>query len=61
LPACFYPSEEKPALTYHPNKERWKIESHEWVILNSVAKGQEFILDTKYYPGIDDWLIRLFS
>lgn len=61
LPACFYPSEGKLALTYHPNKERWRIENREWVILKSVAKGQEFILDTKYYPGFDEWLIKLFS
>lgn len=61
LPAYFYPSEGKPALTYHGNKNRWKIENDEWVKLNSVGRGQEFILDTEYYPDINKWLVELFS
>ncbi|MEI6746761.1 MAG: hypothetical protein WCL34_12435 [Methylococcaceae bacterium] len=60
LPICFYPSEGKPALTYHPDKKRWKVENDEWAILNSVAKGQEFILDAEHYPGINEWLTKLF-
>lgn len=60
LPICFYPSEGKPALTYHPDKKRWKVENDEWVILDSVAKGQEFILDAEHYPDINEWLTKLF-
>ena len=61
LPSCFYPSEEKTALTYHGNKDRWKIEHDNWVVLNSVGRGQEFVLDTKHYPDVNKWLIDLFS
>ena len=61
LPICFYPSDNKPALSYHVKKERWGIIDNEWVTLNSVGRGQEFVLDTKYFPGIDEWLIELFS
>jgi hypothetical protein len=61
LPNCFYPSENKPPLSYHTKKNRWLIANKEWVTLNSVGRGQEFILDTTYYPGIDKWLIELFS
>jgi hypothetical protein len=61
LPICFYPSDGKPPLSYHAKKERWIIKSNEWVMLNSVGRGQEFVLDTAYYPKIDEWLIELFS
>lgn len=60
LPICFYPSDNKPPLSYHTKKERWIIKSNEWVTLNSVGRGQEFVLDTEYYPNIDKWLIELF-
>ncbi len=60
LPACFYPSEEKLALTYHRKKERWTIENNEVVILNSVGRGQEFVLDIGLYPNINRWLLDLF-
>ena len=61
LPTCFYPSEGKPPLTYHRNKDRWEIENDEWVKLNSVGRGQEFVLDTEYYPDVNKWLVELFS
>lgn len=61
LPAGFYPTEGKSALTYHPDKKRWEIENDDWVKLQSVAKGQEFVLDTKHYPDINKWLAELFS
>jgi hypothetical protein len=31
------------------------------VKLNSVGRGQEFVLDTEYYPDINKWLVELFS
>jgi hypothetical protein len=61
LPASFYPSEEKTALTYHQKIAKWKIENDDWVVLSSVGRGQEFILDTKCYPDINKWLVELFS
>lgn len=61
LPASFYPTDNNPPLSYHAKKDRWEIKDSIWVTLNSVGRGQEFVLDTKYYPGVDDWLIQLFS
>ncbi|MGZ8876000.1 MAG: Nmad3 family putative nucleotide modification protein [Halobacteriota archaeon] len=61
LPICFYP-ENKPPLSYHAKTNRWAIQQNsKWVTLNSVGRGQEFVLDTKYYPGVIEWLIELFS
>jgi len=61
LPACFYPEGNKPPLSYHTKKERWKILNNKMVTLKSVGRGQEFVLDTKYYPGVNEWLEELFS
>jgi hypothetical protein len=61
LPICFYPSDNKPPLSYHVKKERWVITNNKWVTLNSVGRGQEFVLDTKYYPDINEWLKELFN
>lgn len=60
LPASFYPKDNNSPLSYHARKDRWKILNEEWVTLSSVARGQEFVLNTKYYPGINIWLKELF-
>ena len=60
LPASFYPKDNKSPLSYHAKKDRWKILNEEWVTLSSVARGREFVLDTKYYPGVHKWLKELF-
>ena len=60
LPASFYPGEGKPALTYHGKKERW-TSNNESVILKSVGRGQEFVLDIGFYPDTYEWLINLFT
>lgn len=60
LPACFYPERTKPSLTYHEKKARWKIVDEKWITLNSVGRGQEFVLDTRQYSGIKGWLRQLF-
>lgn len=56
LPACFYPAGRTP-LTYHGDKSRWKLEG-EKVLLRSVGRGQEFVLDCDEYPEVLDWLQR---
>lgn len=60
LPACFYPCSSKPSLSYHENIDRWKIVDKTWITLNSVGRGQEFVLNTKQYSGIKGWLRKLF-
>jgi hypothetical protein len=61
LPRWFYPKNSEQALSYHPNIDKsWeKYEDH--VILKSAAPGQEFVLDSKYYPELEKWVIDLFS
>jgi hypothetical protein len=55
LPQWFYPQDDKYPLTFHPDMTRWqRIESG--TKLNTVARGQEFILDTKYFPEAIEWL-----
>ena len=55
LPAWFYPTEGKPPLSYHGSLSRWRKAS-EGVVLHSVAKGQEFVLDCEFYPEAESWI-----
>jgi hypothetical protein len=53
LPSDFIPGP-RPALTYHGSLSRWTaIEDR--CRLQSVAKGQEFVLDLTQYPGVHQW------
>lgn len=60
LPACFYPREGAPPLSYHANPTRWAWDDS-GVLLRSVARGQEFVLDCDCYPGVIDWLGEVFA
>ncbi len=57
LPRWFAP-QGRPPLSYHPRSEQWVIQGDN-VILHSAAKGQEFIIDGKFYPEIQPWLSNL--
>jgi len=59
LPVDFYPHDGKPALSYHHDLTRWKILDNKWLNLQSVARGQEFVLDCDYYPEVLNWLRNL--
>ena len=60
LPTWFYPSRNKSCLTYHNNLNRWtQKEGH--VLLNTVGRGQEFILNCEEYPESLDWLCSLLN
>ncbi len=60
LPQWFYPHEGKCPLTYHSNLTRWQ-RTKRGTRLNSVARGQEFILDTKDFPEAVEWLKELLE
>ena len=60
LPKWFYPKDGKPPLTYHGKMERWKL-TKESVILNTVGRGQEFVLDCDYYPEAIGWIVNILS
>ena len=57
LPRCFYPDNGKCPLTYHHNPDRWK-HGKKYTYLQSVGRGQEFVLDLDQYPDVTDWLIQ---
>lgn len=59
LPKWFFPENKKP-LTYHSNKKRWRNTSRH-VELESVARGQEFVLDCKEYPEAAKWALELIE
>ncbi|MDP2852698.1 MAG: hypothetical protein Q8O28_00475 [Smithellaceae bacterium] len=55
LPEWFYPRNGKCPLTYHSNLTRWQ-QTKRGTKLNTVGRGQEFILDTNYFPEAVKWL-----
>jgi len=64
IPAFFAPSSEGSALSYHGDPTRWKAADEGWVQLQSVAKGQEFVLDCRnsaYTMQIHSWLESVFQ
>jgi hypothetical protein len=60
LPAWFMPGPHRPALSYHSKASRW-AQDGDGVTLQSVAKGQEFVLDTAYYPEAKKWASTLIQ
>ena len=60
LPRWFYPDGNKPPLTYHPDRSRWRHDA-DHAYLRSVGRGQEFVLDLAHYPEVVRWLFSLAS
>ena len=60
LPRWFYPDGNKPPLTYHPDRRRWRRHANH-AYLRSVGRGQEFVLDLAHYPEAVKWLSDLVS
>ena len=54
LPSWCFPREGNIPFSYHSDLRRWKRVGQE-VRLSSVARGQEFVLDTKLFPEARDW------
>ncbi|MGX3022008.1 Nmad3 family putative nucleotide modification protein [Ursidibacter sp. B-7004-1] len=64
LPKCLDARENpEQALSYHRNLTRWgdDTDNPDKVILKTVARGQEFVLDTAYFPEVKDWAINLIK
>ena len=61
LPHWFHPENRRSALTYHDpertKSNRWtrKPGDSEYVYLQSVGRGQEFVLDCDHYREAEDW------
>ena len=60
LPDWFFPSDSRKPLTYHSDPTRWKKLGTQ-TILQSVARGQEFILDCDDYPSAIPWLEHMLQ
>lgn len=60
LPDFFYPIRGAPPLSYHSDLGRWQKDNKD-VLLNTVGRGQEFVLDCEHYPKVLDWLIEIFK
>ena len=76
LPRCFYPGGDKQPLSHHrdrcrvlkatymspdPWKPRWKPNNDDYAYLESVGRGQEFVLDLCAYPKVKDWASNLIA
>jgi hypothetical protein len=59
LPAWMYPFPNKPPLSYHDDKRRWRKDGR-GCLLRTVDIGQEFVLDAEYYPRAYQWLADVF-
>jgi hypothetical protein len=60
LPKWFWPGKDKTPLSRHADIRRWRRTS-EWVYLDTVPIGQEFVLDCKEYPEAFEWLAEVFA
>lgn len=60
LPAFFWPVGKNSVLSYHRDLSRWK-KVNGVVALNTVARGQEFILDCEDYPESIQWALKLIK
>lgn len=60
LPKWFYPTKGRKPMSYHGDMRRWTI-CEDCVMLKSVDKGQEFVLDCDYYPEAAEWLKNLLE
>lgn len=58
VPLWLYPGDGRPALGYHEDPARWQLEGDR-LLLRSVHRGQEFVLDLDSYPEAVPWLREL--
>lgn len=63
LPPWFYPFQphaERSPLSYHGRRDRWQFKNNA-ALLQSVGRGQEFVLDCDEYPEAIAWLSQHFK
>lgn len=58
LPSWFHPQGRPSALTYHGDPRRW-TPLQDSVLLQTVGRGQEFVLDVDHYPEAIAWVASL--
>ncbi len=60
LPGWIYPSDGKPALSFHDDPQVWDRDGSD-VLLSTAGRGQEFVLDCDHYPQAIPWLTNLLT
>jgi len=60
LPQWFDPTGKDSVLSYHGRLDRWTFAPGH-LMLRSVGRGQEFVLDCTDYPEAVDWLISILA
>ena len=55
LPRWFLPAAGRPPLSYHRRPERGST-TQEGAVLQTVGRGQEFVLDVDVYPEAEAWI-----
>lgn len=60
VPSWLEPNGDRPALTYHGSAARWSRHAN-GLNLQTVAKGQEFVFDTHFYPESTNWARQLIE
>ncbi len=61
LPPWFAPDNTRPGLSYHARPDRWERQADGQMLLRSVGRGQEFVLDRGDDPEATCWLGELFE
>jgi len=60
LPSWFFPAGRVSVLSYHDKSERWR-EVGDHVRLQTVGRGQEFVLNMEHYPESVPWVMSLLA
>ena len=55
VPRWLLKNPDEPTLSYHRDPERWRLED-DWAIVQTVGKGQEFVIDVGDCKDASDWL-----
>lgn len=59
VPSFLVPSEGRAPLSYHSAPDRWSKGPDGTDRLQTVAKGQEFVIDTQGLAGVSEWITAL--
>jgi hypothetical protein len=60
LPQWCAPRAGRYPLTYHANPDRWRSEGGD-TLLKSTSPGQEFVLNSEFYPEAEPWVRQLIE
>jgi hypothetical protein len=60
FPDFLYPTRGVWPLSYHAHPKHWSRDK-KGVLLSTVGRGQEFVLDCENYPKALDWIKEIFK